>query len=127
MAGIQTEYVDALGKRHQAPQSTIQAIEQAIDGHKRHRRDAPPLERGAVVTTEGRRLEVGQSDLRLEDGSTRTIDRFLPADVPAGYHEIQQQGGAPARLIVAPAVCHLPRSFRTWGWAIQLYAARSRR
>ena len=35
--------------------------------------------------------------------------------------------GTAARLIVAPATCFLPESLRVWGWAIQLYAARSRR
>src|SRR5204862_7695997 len=29
-------------------------------------------------------------------------------------------------LIVVPPRCHLPEGFRIWGWAAQLYAARSR-
>jgi 4-alpha-glucanotransferase len=48
-------------------------------------------------------------------------------DLPTGYHCIQRRRGSTSRLIVAPATCFLPDSFRTWGWAIQLYAARSRR
>ena len=33
---------------------------------------------------------------------------------------------ATVRFIVAPARCHLPDGLRAWGWAIQLYAVRSR-
>lgn len=126
MAGIQTDYVDALGNRHAPPSETIRAIEQALDGTGRKDGKAAPAAT-TVVVTEGMRLEVGPSEIRLEDGSTLAVDRTLPSDLPAGYHQIQRRGGTPAPLIVAPAVCHLPRSFRTWGWAIQLYAARSRR
>ena len=35
-------------------------------------------------------------------------------------------GRAAARFIAAPARCHLPDGLRAWGWAIQLYAVRSR-
>ena len=51
----------------------------------------------------------------------------LPPDLPLGYHELRPLDGRPAaRLIVAPARCHLPDGLRIWGWAIQLYALRSR-
>src|SRR4029078_12192859 len=62
----------------------------------------------------------------LEDGTTTTIDSRLPADFPHGYHRIRRKGVPGARLIVAPCACYLPDDFRAWGWAIQLYAARSR-
>jgi 4-alpha-glucanotransferase len=123
MAGIQTEYVDALGQRHAAPAGTIDAIEQAI------RRGAPraPTAPRTLVVTEGAKVQTGPAEIVLEDGSTRTIERVLPRDLPSGYHQIARRGSEPGRLIVAPAACFLPRSFRTWGWAIQLYASRSRR
>lgn len=122
MSGIQREYVDALGKRHAAPAATIRAIERAVG-----RAASPAGARRTLVATEGSELEVGPSEIRLEDGSTRTIDRRLPRDLPAGYHRIAPRRGPEAPLIVAPPVCYLPRGFRTWGWAIQLYASRSRR
>jgi 4-alpha-glucanotransferase len=125
MAGIQKYYVDALGTRHVAPDATIRAVQTAIDGGKsteERRRRA-----NTIVTTVGSRLEVGAAEIRLEDGSTLTVNSLLPADLPMGYHEIQRRGRNASRLIVAPVVCYLPRTFRTWGWAIQLYAARSRR
>jgi 4-alpha-glucanotransferase len=136
MGGIQPAYEDALGNRHAAPAETIQAIEAAIFGrrardgaaetHTQHW-DAPERRRRTIVTTERSALEVGPSEIRLEDGSTLTLDRVLPRQLPTGYHEIQQRGRPPASLIVAPPVCYLPQAFRAWGWAIQLYAARSRR
>ena len=124
MAGIQKYYVDALGKRHVAPDATIRAVRKAIDGGKSagERRRAH-----TIVTTAGSRLEVGAAEIRLEDGSSLAVDRLLPSDLPMGYHEIERRGSSASRLIVAPVVCYLPRAFRTWGWAIQLYAARSRR
>lgn len=90
--------------------------------------------------------------IRLEDGSVRTGLRQLennrppydldgrlvgeasfelPADLPAGYHELHAQSGAvDARtvLIVSPATVPLPEALgtrRTWGLATQLYSVRS--
>jgi 4-alpha-glucanotransferase len=130
MGGIQTEYEDALGKRHAAPAETIAAIEQAMhvarkpDAGRRHQDER---RHKTIVTTERSALDVGPSEIRLEDGSTLTVDRFLPRHLPAGYHQLQQRNGTSAALIVAPPVCYLPQSLRAWGWVIQLYAARSRR
>jgi 4-alpha-glucanotransferase len=70
----------------------------------------------------------GAADLALEDGALLRVERELPPDLPLGYHELRPLDGRPARrLIVAPAACHLPEGLRTWGWAVQLYALRSRR
>jgi 4-alpha-glucanotransferase len=124
MAGIQTEYVDALGERHTAPAETITAIQEAIRGNVAGPRGSAHQ---TLVLTEREKLQTGPAEIVLEDGSSRTIDRALPRDMPAGYHQIKRRGGEPSRLIIAPATCYLPGSFRAWGWAIQLYAARSRR
>ena len=117
--GIQRHYVDALGRRHRPPSATVAAITRAMSGASG---DA-----GVIVVRSGQRPVLGPAELRLEDGATRTIDRRLPADLPPGYHAIQRKGQPAARLIVAPFECYLPAEFRGWGWAIQLYAARSRR
>ncbi|MGH9311378.1 MAG: 4-alpha-glucanotransferase [Vicinamibacterales bacterium] len=121
MIAIQKEYVDALGKRHRPSRATIRAIERAAPPSPRRR------ESGAMVAIEGEMLEVGRAELVLEDGTSLSVDRRLPRGLPAGYHRIQRRRASPSRLIVAPATCFMPESFRTWGWAIQLYAARSRR
>src|SRR6185503_9313644 len=67
------------------------------------------------------------TELVLEDGTALRLDRGLPADLPLGYHELRSPlGRAARRFIAAPARCHLPEGLRAWGWAIQLYAVRSR-
>ena len=120
-SGIQTFYVDALGMRHAAPRDTVRAIERAMTAGR------SPAGAGALVVRAGSRARVGKADVHLEGGGLLPIDGELPADLPIGYHALAGRSGAPRRLIVAPAACHLPADFATWGWAIQLYAARSRR
>jgi 4-alpha-glucanotransferase len=117
---IQTHYVDALGERREPPPEAVHAIRDALG--------AATSDRSTVmVVTEGDAPALGRAEVRLEDGTTLAIDGQLPADTPAGYHEIVRADGTAARLIVAPPTCFLPDSLQIWGWAIQLYAARSRR
>jgi len=120
-SGIQKYYVDALGTRHAAPRDTVRAIERAMTAGR------GPAGGGTLVVRAGSRTRVGKADVHLEGGGILPIDGELPADLPLGYHALAGRSGAPRRLIVAPAACHLPADFATWGWAIQLYAARSRR
>ncbi len=122
---IQPHYVDALGARHEVPRATLDAIREAIEMGK-GRRDKGQRRRVRVVTA-GERARLGPADVRLEDGTSISIDDRLPGNVPAGYHDLQRKEGDIERLIVAPRACFLPDDFRAWGWAIQLYAARSRR
>jgi 4-alpha-glucanotransferase len=62
----------------------------------------------------------------LEDGTTLPAVARLPRDVPIGYHRLRH-GAGDLLLLVAPARCYLPSEMRAWGWAVQLYATRSRR
>ncbi len=51
----------------------------------------------------------------------------LPPDIPFGYHRLRTEDREqPVDLIVSPGCCWLPPDLKTWGWAVQLYAARSR-
>jgi 4-alpha-glucanotransferase len=69
----------------------------------------------------------GPGHLTLEDGARLSLTNALPADLPIGYHRLALHGSATQTLvIVTPGHCHLPDDLRTWGWAAQLYAARSR-
>jgi 4-alpha-glucanotransferase len=84
---------------------------------------------GPIVHRRGQPLAAVESgtELALEDGAVLRLQHGLPPDLPLGYHELRPPGsGAGARLIAAPARCHLPDGLRAWGWAIQLYAVRSR-
>ena len=62
--------------------------------------------------------------LHLEEGGELPTDGADAETLPLGYHRVQTEHGT-RRLIVAPGACHAPE-LRAWGWAVQLYAARSR-
>ena len=149
-SGIQTHYLDALGRRHDSSPAALAAIRRAIHagdadaaaGAKPAGRTRPTARAGTkqrepldssspsdtvIVAAVGERADTGPGNLELEDGTALTIDAQPPADLPAGYHRFRRPDGTTALLIVAPETCFLPESLRTWGWAIQLYAARSRR
>ena len=133
--GIQTHYVDALGKRHDVEPardaSSAIAARRCAGGATRAatgaagRAGSSGASSSDAVIVASRAEPVRRS--RLEDGTALTVDGALPADLPAGYHRSSAATARTARLIVAPATCYLPESLRIWGWAIQLYAARSRR
>jgi 4-alpha-glucanotransferase len=144
---IQTHYIDALGKRHDSSPAALEAIRAAMGGRparapgkvtrgRRTTNSTAPGKDGdgtasrfdaVVVVPEGTSETTGAGDLQLEDGTALTVDDQLPADLPSGYHHLRRRDGTSARVIVAPEACFLPDSLRIWGWAIQLYAARSRR
>jgi 4-alpha-glucanotransferase len=67
--------------------------------------------------------------LVLETGQERPLPAELPGDLPPGWHRVEGRTGA-TTLVVAPGRCHLPAGLegggRSWGWAAQLYAVRSR-
>jgi 4-alpha-glucanotransferase len=91
--------------------------------------ETPPPAVGPLVHRQGQPLPAvtGAAELALEDGTVLRVDGGLPRDLPLGYHEVRPLDGRPVtRLVVAPPQCHLPEGLRTWGWAVQLYALRSR-
>ena len=73
------------------------------------------------------------------DGAMEVVPEIGPAthlapgehlfydDVGPGYHVARnEETGGETRLIVTPGVCHVDPSLKAWGWAVQLYATRSR-
>lgn len=91
--------------------------------------EVPPPEAPVLVLRRGRAAPLlpGPAMLTLEDGATLRVDGAWPPDLPLGYHELRSLAdGREAWVIVAPSGCHLPEGLRTWGWAVQLYALRSR-
>jgi 4-alpha-glucanotransferase len=129
--GIDDSYHDARGVLHETSRATRAALQAAMGVAPETA--APPLDEPDAVrvllpggdrTLHGT-LEAG-ADLVLEDGSSRPLDGALPEELPFGYHRLHPRGGGDTLLVVSPGRCFLPDDLRTWGFAAQLYAARSR-
>ena len=118
--GIQQHWTDATDQPQTVADETMVALRQVIG--------EPPAdleERAPLVLRPGQDTGLRRVEVRCEDGSTRTVDGVLPDDFPLGYHEVDGSQGDVRRLIVSPGRCWLPEGWRAWGWAVQLYAARS--
>jgi 4-alpha-glucanotransferase len=119
---VESRYRDVLGRWRHVPESSLRAIRGALGPE-------PPIDEHVRVVRAGERVTVAEpADLILENGSRESLSRrSLPVDVPLGYHSVEfQETGRRMTIIVVPARCHFPPS-RTAAWAVQLYAARSRR
>jgi 4-alpha-glucanotransferase len=123
--GIDDGYWDASGRWHEVPRESVEAIAAAMDAQGRER---PPASAPLWFVRAGHvEFLQGPADLELEDGTTVRGVEALPPDLPPGYHDlVPLDGGPTTRLVVTPGRCHLPPDLHTWGWAVQLYAARSR-
>lgn len=123
--GIVTRFRDATGVWRTAAPATVEAVLEAIGADTER-----PRAGGAVmIVRAGRRPRLAApATVVLEDGTDLGVatDR-LPAELPCGYHRLEREDGTGTRLIVSPGHCHLPTGLRTWGFAAQLYAARSTR
>jgi len=119
--GVQHRWLDARDEVHETSEETVSRLHEVIG--------TPPSdleERAPVVTRPGRDLGLGAVRVRCEDGTEREVDGRLPDDFPLGYHRLTTAAGVERRLVVSPGRCWLPEE-PTWGWAVQLYAARSSR
>jgi 4-alpha-glucanotransferase len=124
--GIAAGYLDTRGVWHDTPPETRAAILAAM-GADAAAGGPPAIARVRVVRPGETPPVEGPAQLVLEDGSVLRMDGVLPPRIPFGYHELRPADGRPAiRLISVPERCYLPADLRTWGWAVQLYAARSR-
>ncbi|WP_228942824.1 4-alpha-glucanotransferase [Nocardioides sp. Leaf374] len=118
--GLQLTWLDADDEPREAPEATVAALREVIG--------TPPDDlaaRGPLVSRPGRDLGLGAVRVVCEDGSRHEVDGPLPADFPLGYHRLTTAEGVERRLVVSPGRCWTPEQ-PTWGWAVQLYAARSR-
>jgi 4-alpha-glucanotransferase len=123
--GIADGYFEIGGTWRSTPPETRASLLDAMGASA----DAAPPEPAVSVLRRGTPPPVVRepSECVLEDGTTLRVDGGLPPDLPLGYHVLRPlERDAPTRLIVAPARCHLPDGLRAWGWALQLYALRSR-
>ncbi len=120
--GIASGFLDAAETWRDTPPETSRLLRAAMGGQ-------PPAadSTGPLIVRPGDRLQLPKGAvLHLEDGATlRAIDQ-LPADVPFGYHTLEDPDTAASRqLIITPGQCYLPDGVSVWGWSAQLYAVRS--
>src|SRR4051812_27594867 len=129
--GIDDDYHDTRGVKHETSRATRAALRAAM-GVAQDATAPPPEDADADadpvrVWRPGDALTLdGPADLVLEDGHSRAVDGALPEDLPFGYHRLHPRAGGETLLIVSPGRCFLPDDLRVWGFAAQLYAARSR-
>ena len=120
--GIDEGYEDAHGEWRATSDATRDALHAAmgVDG------ESAPDPDAVRVIVRGEPLSLDErAELALEDGAVLPLDRKLPHDVPLGYHDLRLlDSERTVRLIVSPGRCHRPPE-RGWGWAAQLYSARS--
>ncbi|MGH9263405.1 MAG: 4-alpha-glucanotransferase [Acidimicrobiales bacterium] len=123
--GIQERWQDAAGTWHEVSDQTAASVLEAMgtDGQ-----GSPPAGNVRFVRPGQPATEVdGPADLFLEDGEVQRVDGALPADLPLGYHAVVRlEDGHRTEVVVSPGRCPLPPHAPAWGWAVQLYAVRSR-
>ncbi|HEV7865764.1 MAG TPA: 4-alpha-glucanotransferase [Acidimicrobiia bacterium] len=138
--GIATGYHDYAGQWKEVPAETLAAFRAAMgapDGNDGPDDPGPPGTSPGddpVFAFRPGQPPAGLTDggpweLYTEDGAVVPLDSAgeLPPDLPLGYHRLRHvDDGRHRLLIVSPGRCHLPPDLRTWGWAAQLYATRSR-
>lgn len=118
------DYTDVAGALQRPPAATVDAVLAAMGAGDRE----TPAETTVVSGRPGGPAGVhGPSRLITEDGATVDLDAgaHLPPDLPFGYHTLVDLGsGQEKTLVLSPGTCVRPGA-PTWGWAVQLYAARS--
>ncbi|HET7312451.1 MAG TPA: 4-alpha-glucanotransferase [Mycobacteriales bacterium] len=113
----------ALGVDASSPAAVREALHQ-IEGAS----PTPPVV--VVRRSRGGSVAVGTASmLRLEDGTHRTVSTdggrvVVPPGLPLGWHCLET-GEGEIPVVVTPDTV-TPRPQRQWGWAVQLYAMRSR-
>lgn len=123
-SAVAETYVDAWGLRRRVAAPVRAAVLGAM-GLDPKRRSKPAWHEPVRIGRGGQSVNP-PAELVLEDGTSMGPISRLPPDLPFGYHRLRRDTGDQL-LLTAPARCHLPPSLRAWGWAGQLYAARSRR
>lgn len=120
--GVVTRYEDVDRKWRTPPQSTVDAVLDAMGADE----DGPPASDAVLVVRAGDAAAAGDGELETEEGTTIRVRSTLPRDLAPGYHRLHHTDGrSSTRVIVSPGRCHLPSDLRAWGWALQLYAMRS--
>lgn len=117
--GIEHSFVDSKGDRREVPETTIEALRQALGNPSEHR--------GPLVLQAGEKVSLRDGQIQLENGTMLGAGELESDSLPPGYHTLTRPGDDARSLIVTPGKCHLPPDLFGWGWASQLYGTRSRR
>jgi 4-alpha-glucanotransferase len=112
---IQRSYLDAGGNPRDVAPAVVEHLRQLIGDEE--------TAGGPLVVRRGDRI--GRGTVVLEDGAEVGVTDSVPPDMPFGYHRFADERGERA-LVLSPGACRLKEGWRAWGWAVQLYAARSR-
>ncbi len=126
--GVVLRYQDANKIWRDAPQEAVTSILDAM-GADRPTPDVATEAEPVVVTRSNETLAL-DGDWRIETESGEHLDGRgdLTHNLPFGYHELFTEAAPDGqRLIVAPNACPSSDQLSAWGWAVQLYAMRSRK
>ena len=120
--GVATGFEDVNHRWREAPSASVQAVLAAMGANWPAPGPAPVV----TVRLDRPPRAVPSGQLTLEDGTTWRVERNLPVDLPPGYHRLAPDGAPALAVIASPGRCPLPPE-PEWGFAVQLYAARSRK
>jgi 4-alpha-glucanotransferase len=120
--GVAPGFEDVDHQWRDAPPATVEAILAALGATARAPGPSPVL----TIRLDRPLATIPTGQLTLEDGTTLPVQGVLPPGLPPGYHQLAPETGASMCLIASPGRCRLPAA-PEWGFAAQLYAARSRR
>jgi len=130
--GVEATYVDVAGREHPTSDETREALHRAMGASEDGEAAAGAFADVAVID-EGRSWVAPEAGEVYGDGGTfGAVAQGESLALPLGYHAFHPAKAgrdgrtAPTMLIVSPGRCFLPEALRAWGWAVQLYAARSR-
>ena len=118
---VEVAWVDAWGRPRRAAPNAVRAV---VDAMRLEGTAAGSSGEPVWVGTPGQRVRPA-AELITEDGVEIGQVSALPRDLPVGYHTLRR-GEERQLLLVAPRRSFLPERLRAWGWAVQLYATRSR-
>jgi 4-alpha-glucanotransferase len=111
---VPSSYVDAHGTVRELDPATRAVVSDLVVG--------PGVPPSPVVCTPGEAASMLHGELETLDGAP--LGRVDGTGPEAGYYRLRGDDGMSRLVVSAPA--RFPQPERGWGWAVQLYAARSR-